>query len=271
MGPAAGPLATLVKSVVETATKKDMVRSAIDTFLARVNAGRKRTAIVVDEANLALPSPSTGVKESEAKASLAAIAEWTKQEKVASVVLISSEFAYPFSLHAAGLDMKDIGRIIVIGEVPKIDMLQMLKIEWGMDDNLAELFYDYFGGDIYTTKMALDQLVQGKEGFNPEAVMRCPGLPSCVEDPEARAHLENMAKQGFSFVKSVETDAGARMIELTNVGGVIDGGAVTFGLPDIFTGTGYKWAVTPSSNHMRWLAARTLENIPLPTSGLRSP
>ena len=97
--------------------------------------------------------------------------------------------------------MKDIGRIIVIGEVPKIDMLQMLKIEWGMDDNLAELFYDYFGGDIYTTKMALDQLVQGKEGFNPEAVMRCPGLPSCVEDPEARAHLENMAKQGFSFVK----------------------------------------------------------------------
>ena len=116
--------------------------------------------------------------------------------------------------------MKDIGRIIVIGEVPKIDMLQMLKIEWGMDDNLGELFYDYFGGDIHTTKMALDQLKLRNEKFNPEAVMRCPGLPTCVEDPEARAHLENIAIDGFSFVKNVETDAGARMIAEKNVGGV---------------------------------------------------
>ena len=90
MGQAASPVATLVKSVVETATKKDVVRSAIDTFLARVNAGSKRTAIVVDEANLGLPSPTNGVKESEAKAGLAAITQWTKQDKVASVVLISS-------------------------------------------------------------------------------------------------------------------------------------------------------------------------------------
>ena len=50
--------------------------------------------------------------------------------------------------------------------------------------------------------------------------------------------------------------------------GLIDKVSTTFGLPDIFTGTGYKYAVIPSSNHMRWLAARTLENIPLPTSGL---
>ena len=64
---------------------------------------------------------------------------------------------------------------------------------------------------------------------------------------EARAHLENIAKEGFSFVEDVETDAGARMIAQKNVGGVIRDGAVTFGLPDIFTGTGYEWAVIPSS------------------------
>ena len=270
MGQAANPVATLVQNLVATATKKNIVRSAVDAFLARVNAGSKRNTIVVDEANLALPGLTNGEKErSEAKAALAAITQWTKQDKVASVVLISSEFAYPFSLQAAGLDLRDIGRVIVIGEVPKIDMLQMLKLDWGMDDDLAEVFYDYFGGDIYASKLALDNLVQQKEKFEPDAVMRCPGLPSCVKDPEARAHLENIAKQGFSFVEDVETDAGARLIAEKNVGGVIDRGAITFGLPDIFTGTGYKWALIPSSNHMKWKVARELESVPLPTSGLR--
>ena len=90
-----------------------------------------------------------------------------------------------------------------------------------------------------------------------------------MKDPEARAHLENIAEQGFSLVEDVKTDAGARMIAKKNVGGVIDSGAITFGLPNIFTGTGYKYAVISSSNDMRWLAARTLENTPLP--GPRSP
>ena len=73
-----------------------------------MNAGSKQNTIVVDEANLALPGLTNGEKErSEAKAALAAITQWTKQDKVASVVLISSEFAYPFSLQAARLDLRD--------------------------------------------------------------------------------------------------------------------------------------------------------------------
>ncbi|CAJ1349024.1 unnamed protein product, partial [Effrenium voratum] len=87
---------------------------------------------------------------------------------------------------ATGLDLRDIGRVIVIGEVPKYDMLKMLQHDWGMDENLAKIFYTYFGGDIYTTKQALDSLVEKKDNFNPFAVVDCPGLPSCVEDPEAR-------------------------------------------------------------------------------------
>ena len=270
MGQAANPFATmannLVKTVVETVTKKSFVRSAVDAFLARVKT--KPTAIVVDEANLALPGLTNGEKaRSEAKEALAAITQWTKQDNLASVVLISSEFAYPFSLQAAGLDLRDIGKVMVIGEVPKHDMLQMLKNDWGMDDGLAQLFYDYFGGDIFTTKQALDQLIQKKETFNPYAVVDCPGLPSCVKDSKARAHLENIAQQGFSFLADVETDAGARLIAQKNVGGVIRNGAVTFGLPDIFNSTDYEWAVIPSSYHMRWRVARALQNIPLPTPG----
>ena len=124
-------------------------------------------------------------------------------------MLISSEFAYPFRLQATGLDLRDIGRVIVIGEVPKPDMLKMLQEDWGMDEGLAELFYKYFGGDI----------IDKKDTFDPFAVVKCPGLPSCVEDPQARAHLENIAKQGFSPLRNVEMDKGARMIAEKNVGG----------------------------------------------------
>ena len=202
-----------------------------------------------------------------AKAALAAITCWTKQEKLSSVVLVSSEFAYPFSLQTAGLDLRDIGNVIVIGEVPEADMMKMLQEEWGMTKSLAEKFNEYFGGDIYTTNKALNSLIRTKDNFDPYAVMIVPGLISLCEDPEARAHLENIARRGFSLVKNVETDTGARMIAEKNVGGVISKEATTFGLPKIFTDTDRKWAVIPSTHHMRMKIAYELENTPLPSSG----
>ena len=239
----------------------------IENFINETIRSGRIPSIVVDAADLAIPGLS-GEPNTAAKAALVAITKWTKETKQANFMLISSEFGYPFRLMECGLDLRTIGKVIVIGEVPKDDMLQMLKIDWGMDDNLANIFYDYFGGDIYTTTLALDNLIREKEKFDPSDIMPVIGLPSCVEDPDARPHLENIAKQGFSFVEDAETDAGARLIAEQNVGGLIDSGAITFDLPDIFTGTDYQWAVIPSSYHMRWLIARKLHNIPLPTSGL---
>ena len=54
-------------------------------------------------------------------------------------------------------------------------MLKMLKDDWGMDKDLAEMFYNYFGGDIYTTKQALESLMRKRDNFDPFAVMQCPG------------------------------------------------------------------------------------------------
>ena len=236
----------------------------IDNFISR---SRKIPSIIIDEANLALPGMNAGDGSVVAGSALQALTKWTKETSQASVILVSSEFGYPFRLQAAGLDLRDTGNIIVIGEVPESDMLKMLKDDWSMDEDLAEMFYNYFGGDIYTTKQALDSLIRKKDTFDPFAVVRCPGLPSCVENAAARAHLENIAKQGFSLVKNVKTDEGARMIAQENVGGVIDKDAITFGLPTIFTGADTEWAVIPSSYHMKLLIARKLQQIPLPTSG----
>ena len=268
-GPAAVPISNSVRDVFVplVADKREKVRSALDEFLQMVGKKSKIPAIVVDEANLALPGLTNGQdsgERREAKSALAAITKWTKQDKLSSVVLISSEFAYPFRLQAAGLDLRDIGKVIVIGEVPESDMLKMLKDDWGMDEDVAEVFYNYFGGDIYTTKQAVESLIRKRGDFDPFAVVRCPGLPSCVKNAVARAHLENIAKQGFSLVEDVETDEGARMIAEKNVGGVIDKGAITFGLPTIHWHD-ETWAVIPSSYHMKLLIAQELQNISLPT------
>eukprot|EP00438_Fugacium_kawagutii_P027724 Skav222573 [mRNA] locus=scaffold791:252311:253417:+ [translate_table: standard] len=174
-GPAAAPVSNYVRDVASMAAeKREKVRSALDEFLQKVCEASKKPAIVVDEANLALPGLTNGQdsgERREAKSALSAITKWTKQDMLSSVILISSEFGYPFRLQTAGLDLRDIGRVIVIGEVPESDMLKMLKDDWGMDKDLAHLFYNYFGGDIYTTKQALESLNWKKENFDPFAVV----------------------------------------------------------------------------------------------------
>ncbi|CAJ1423478.1 unnamed protein product [Effrenium voratum] len=247
------------KEVLDVAVSRHQIN--VNNFISQSISRRKIPSIIIDDANLALPGITGEDGSAAAKSALQAITKWTKQTGQASVMMISSEFGYPFRLLANGLALSIIGRVIVIGEVPKYDMLKMLQEDWGMDADLANIFYKYFGGDIYTTKQALDMLMDKKDKFNPFAVVDCPGLPSCVEDPEARAHLENMAKQGFSPVRNVKTDKGARMIAEENVGGVIKEGAITFGLPDIFTNTSCEWAVIPSSYHMRLKIADKLKNI----------
>ena len=123
-----------------------------------------------------------------AGSALQAITKWTKQANRASVTMISSEFGYPFRLLANGLALSSIQQLLVIGEVPESDMKKMLKDDWGMEEDLSKMFYDYFGGDIYTTKQALESLIRKKDTFDPFAVLLCPGLPSCVNNEAARAH-----------------------------------------------------------------------------------
>ena len=241
------------------------LKIGLGLFLGEVKGLSKKVAVVVDEADPCLRELSDGQSEmSKSQSELNTLIEWA-QDKLISLVLISSDFTLPFRLQAAGFD-RDIGKVMIIGEVLEPEMLKMLQ-DWGMDVDLAEKFYAYFGGDIFTTKQALDMLIDQKEAFDPFAVIQCPGLGSCVKDPKARTHLELMAKQGFSLVEDVKADEGARLIEQANVGVLIAKGAIKFNLPAIFADTGHQWAVVPPSYHMKVRIAHELENTRLPTSG----
>ena len=233
------------KGLVEIASR---AQDNVDNFIRKNVRRKKIPCIIVDEANIALPGLTQRDGSAEGKSAVAAVAKWTKETDQASVILISSEFGYPFRLLENGLKLPNIKKVIVIGEVPEADMMKMLY-------------------DIYTTKQALDSLIEKEDNFDPYAVMTVPGLPSLCKDPEARAHLENIARQGFSLVEDVKTDRAARMIAEENVGGVINKKATTFGLPKIFTGAIEEWAVIPSTYHMRMKIVHGLENTPLPSSG----
>ncbi|CAE7661840.1 pgl [Symbiodinium sp. CCMP2456] len=65
-----------------------------------------------------------------------------------------SEFGYPLRLLANGSDLSSVQQVLVISEMPQSDMKEMLTDDLGMDKILSDMFYDCFGGDIYTTKKA---------------------------------------------------------------------------------------------------------------------
>jgi hypothetical protein len=96
LGPAAAPISNSVRDAFSMAAGER--EKALDEFLQMVRKASQQPAIVVDEANLALPGLTNGQdsrERLEAKSALAAITKWTKQDMLSSVVLISSEFGYP--------------------------------------------------------------------------------------------------------------------------------------------------------------------------------
>ena len=99
---------------------KDMKTKEKEATLAEVISELKGdgVTIIIDEANLALPANDNAEKMETAKAALAQITKITKQSKLASVILISSEHGYPYKLALAGLNVLDIENVIIAPEVP---------------------------------------------------------------------------------------------------------------------------------------------------------
>ena len=149
-------------------------------FVSLVRRAGKGIAIIVDEANLALPKDGNDAKAETAKAALAQITGITKQNLKASVVLISSEHGYPFKLAKAGLNLVDIQSIIIAPEVPPVDMFKMLTDHWGMGHRLARLFVATYGGSIHAVYTALGNLMSTGDQFYPLGTTSVPGIGNCM-------------------------------------------------------------------------------------------
>ena len=149
-------------------------------FVSLVRRAGKGIAIIVDEANIALPRDDDLTEAKAARDALAEIVSITKQNLKASVVLISSEHGYPFKLANAGLNLVDIKNIVIAPEVPPNDMLQMLENHWGMGHRLARLFVATYGGSIDAVYTALGDLMNKGDQFYPLGTTSVPGIGNCM-------------------------------------------------------------------------------------------
>ena len=210
------------------------------------------TCIFVEYADFALP----GEDETQAQLTLQDLVMLAKTRR-ASVVLISSEYSYPFRLQRAGMNLTDIQSIMLANEIPKEEMVEVMVTRWKMSQELAEQFYLYFGGDIWLCQLALGQLQNRGEDFDPR---HCDllGVETCADIPDARKHLQNMADQGWSPVYSLE-DSAAELIARRFLGSIVPSGAKIFDGPkDMWTGE-HEYALVCEGTYMRWSIAEHLE------------
>ena len=221
----------------------------------------------MDEAIIALPGlPATN---SESESQLRTLAQRAlqnfvmiiKETGVASIVLFSSELGYPYRLQACGMNLQDIQSMIIANEVPKKDMLSLMVNRWNMSADLAEEFFTYFGGNIDLCCRGVEQLQRFGEDFDPFVAQKCIGLPTCAGDPDAKKHLQNLTKQGWSPVYDIKEDRGAKLIAEENVAGIVPKDAKAFHLPEGIWEGEHENVLVPSGTLMRWKIARELERV----------
>ena len=214
--------------------------------------------IIIDEANIALPNS----RSKEALDFMNFAVRVTKQLGKASVILISSEYGYPYRLEAAGLNVGKVMRVLVAPEVDKESLIAVLRDEWNMTQELAEAFEENFGGNLLLCQQALDKLVflfeKGREmSFSPVRVQPNHKLPQLMDDPSTRGHMKSIADRGWSAVTESNKD-GVRTIVKENYGAVIDYKATIFDMCEKVEAeieaafeSGIKQVLIPPSRHMR--------------------
>ena len=265
VAPAAStPISTAIADLIESLSSVDKEKTLSSLIGGLKGKSGNATCIVVDEANLALPVPTDS---ESARRALQYFVMLTKETSIASVVLITSELGYPYRLQACGMNLRDIANIIIANEVPKKEMVELMVNRWNMSIDLAEEFFNYYGGDVHLCCRGVKQLHARGDDFNPFASLECPGLPSCAADPDAKKHLQNLAKQGWSPIYDVEEDRAAKLIAEKNVGGVVPEDAKAFDLPEGIWKGNHENALVPSGTLMRWKIAKELERV---DSGARS-
>ena len=104
---ATAPLAASVRSIIGI-MQPEQKALTFSKLVKSIQETGNNTAIIIDEANLALPNDGNDAKAETAKTALAQITGETKEAFTASVILISSEHGYPCKLANAGLNLDDI-------------------------------------------------------------------------------------------------------------------------------------------------------------------
>jgi hypothetical protein len=236
--------------------------------------------LVVDEANLAFPTPPGLHSESappplsldwerlrDAQLLLERIVLLTKQSRKMNALIVSSEYGYPYRLrHENFFNTTNLTANIFAGEVPPADMRALLRDVWELGPRLSDVFLAFYGGHVHMASQALPELAAQLDGFKCERVAPDGALGAIVaalgsssssaEGRGAAALLRSAAQCGFARVQQ-EGDASAQALARANLGGLVKAQGLVVGLPESVRGEA-NFGFVPSSHFLRHLIAREL-------------
>ena len=233
--------------------------------------------LIVDEANLALPTPQDALPSpqlADTQQLLEKLVQLTKQTNAMNVLLVSSEYSYPYRLrHGRFFNTTNLTETIFAGEVPPAAMRQLLLHKWGLGPRLADVFLAYYGGHVHMAGQALAALSRRLDRFDSECVAPHGVLGCIVESLEGEsavaggpmtAMLRALAEHGFAPVER-EGNVQAQVLALANVGGFVTTSSTVVGLAEGLKGSA-SHGIVPSSHFV--VRARSLALTQLPLSGL---
>ena len=288
--------------IVATAPVNPTVFDVLDAFVTtceRVNNSLltgadvkgKFPVLIVDEANLALPS-----KDAEATiAVLHKLTTLTKQESRLSVVLASSEHAEPFRYADLPFNMAST-TVVVAGEVPPADMRALLTTQWRCGPHLAEALLSAYGGHILRASIAVGMLAADGDAFAAGSALAAPqGMDACfdaldtgkgvvdakgttvdIDGTRLEDALRALAVDGY-FPLLKLADPLARLLSFHNVAGVVSREAGGRGVPGVLRPAAWSehleiaWLLIPTSQSARLQLALKLTGLDIQRGRSRKP
>jgi len=216
--------------------------------------------IIIDEANIYFKE----AKEGEVKDILALIVRLTKQNSKLNVIIASSENSFPYELRRLGVNMADLRKHYIIGDLSPKDTYKLLTEQWYLGPNLAAALINLYGGHLYTIANALSDFYVEGESYEPIVsygpvfqgqVELC--LDECLSSENERTRkrivpaLKTLAETGFLEMTSI--DPIAKSIAKHNVGGFVPKEAFAPSIPKELRKR--LDGVVPSSQMMRMVIA----------------
>jgi len=140
-------------------------------------------------------------------------------------------------------------------------MYKLLTTVWGVGDNLALALIDHFGGHIWDTYLALNELNSKREAFRALDTQPGQDVLSCLQwegnKEQMKMTLRQIAESGFSPL-SHQNDPIAEVISRYNVGGVVRLKSTAIGLRLDAWGI-HEVGLIPSKQSMRLAIAKVLK------------
>jgi hypothetical protein len=253
-------------------TKARTQLALLQIFVQLANSKNAYPLVIIDEANIVL-----GRGKNETEIILQDFVKRTKQNKELSLILASTDHAYPYQLEREGLNLQDVTRVIFAGEIPPSDMWKLLvnatyeqgdntgDIIIGMGPRLAGLCLAAYGGHFLTVENAIARLCQEESEFKASSLLPVltANIIECLDSHmSSMPLLDAMAKSGFAPIETPDS-AVVDLIAKLNIGGVVNEESTICGLSETkWDGTTCGYALIPSSESVRLVIARTLNAMP---------